>query len=438
MLYNTLKALIRFSLHLYYSEIKVRNKHHLNHDGPVIIIANHPNALIDAWLIGTIFPKPTYYMTKATFFNSKLKMKLLRGVNMIPINRATEGKIQGVDNNSSFEECFALLSRGDSLVVFPEGNSQMELFLRKLKSGTARIALEAEERNNGNLNLKIVPMGLFYTKGEEFRSSVFVNCGEGMSVTDYLDEFKNDNIQTAKKLTEKFREILENVLVTTQNKEQEELIVGLSETLHSRYLNNSENVESEVELIKKVRDRIEKLSIDDPEKIIKIQDLYYNLKWKIGKEAIKDDFLDRGIRSTMFIRQLVLSMIGIVIGLPFFVFGVIHNFLQYQFISYFVEKKITDKEFVAPVSILMSMILYPIVYLLFMLLIYKLYSPAWWVMILYFIAMPVTGFFAHFFVDYFKHIIQKWNFVFLIMKNKNVIMELKQQRQELFQLIFED
>jgi hypothetical protein len=37
----------------------------------------------------------------------------------------------------------------------------MERQLRELKSGTARIALEVEQRNAGKLNLKVVPIGIF-------------------------------------------------------------------------------------------------------------------------------------------------------------------------------------------------------------------------------------------------------------------------------------
>ena len=190
MLYNILKFLVRIGIRIYYSEVKVRNGVNLQHNGPKIIISNHPNALMDAWLIGTISKEPIYYMTKATFFNNKLKMWFLRSLNMIPINRADEAKIEGVNNNSTLEECYKILSEGKTLVVFPEGSSYMELLLRKLKSGTARIALEAEQRNGGKLNLKVIPIGLMYTKGEKFRSSIMVNIGEGITVTDYLERWQ--------------------------------------------------------------------------------------------------------------------------------------------------------------------------------------------------------------------------------------------------------
>ena len=62
---------------------------------------------------------------------------------MIPINRPMDNRTEGVSNTDSFEACYKILSEGKTLVIFPEGNSVMERFLRELKTGTARIALEA-------------------------------------------------------------------------------------------------------------------------------------------------------------------------------------------------------------------------------------------------------------------------------------------------------
>lgn len=438
MLYRILKVLMRIGINLYYSEIKVRNKHHLDHSGPMIIIANHPNTLVDALLIGIISPRPIYYMTKATFFSNNLKMKILRSLNMIPVNRATEAKTQGVDNSSTLEECYRILAEGKTLVIFPEGNSQMELLLRQLKSGAARIALESELRGNGSLNLKVVPVGLMYTQGEKFRSSIMVNFGEGTGVTHYLEEFKENQSSAARKLTEEFRKLLEGVLVTTQNKEQEALVTALSDALKSRYLHNASDVESEVEFMKKIRDRIEILSLEKPKKVEQIQQLLWNLNWKTQKMEIKNDFLDRGLRSSMFIRQIITSFIGLIIGFPLYLFGLIHSIIPFKFTDFIIPKITKSKEFYAPLAILIGLIIYPLNYVFFAVLFYKLLQPEFWVMIIYCISMPILGFFAYSFSKYMQHISYKLNYIFLLMNKKEVILEMKEQRKQLFQLIFED
>jgi len=437
-MYKLLKFIIKLGIKIFYSEVKIRNRENLQHDGPTIYIANHPNTLIDAWLVAIVADKPVYFMTKATYFNSKWKMKLLRSLGMIPVNRASESKTKGVNNSQTFEECYQLLSKGKSLVIFPEGTSLMEFFLRELKSGTARIALESELRNNGKLNLKVIPIGLNYMQGEKFRSNILVNCGEGIGVTEYLEEYEVNHSAAAKKLTEKFRSMLEEVLVAPQTKEQEKLVVDLASALHSRYLKKINNVESEFELMKKIRDRIVVLSIEDPKRIELIQWNNNYLNWKTGLLKIKNDFLDRGLRSVMFIRQIVFSLVGLLIGFPLFVFGVIHNVIPYLIIDFITPRLTASKEFFAPLIIILGLFLYPLTYLLFTLIVcHYFHLDTFWI-ICYILSMPILGMFAFGFARYMQHVSYKLNYIFLIINNKKMLLEMKEQRKLLFQLLFED
>jgi 1-acyl-sn-glycerol-3-phosphate acyltransferase len=235
MLYHVLKFLIGGGIRLYYGEISVKNKQNLPQNGPLIIILNHPNTLMDAWVVGMICKQPIYYMAKATLFDSKIKLKLLRSLNLIPINRQGEGKIDGVDNNDSLSECYRVLSEGKTLLIFPEGTSHKERVLRKLKTGTARIALETERRNEGKLGLKVVAIGLNYSAQEKFRSNILIDIDKPRGVLDYLTEYEKDSISASKKLTTQFRTRLENVLLTTETQEEGELIESIYKIINSKY-----------------------------------------------------------------------------------------------------------------------------------------------------------------------------------------------------------
>lgn len=436
MLYRFIQILIKIGMRLYYSEVKVKNRHLLEHDGPMIIIANHPNTLVDAWLLGNVCKQPIYFMTKGTFFNNPVKMWFLRSLNLVPINRATEAKTRGVSNEASFEECYKLLESGKALVIFPEGNSFMERQLRQLKSGTARIALEAERRNGGKLNLKVVPVGLIYLQAEKFRSSILVNVGEGGGVTHHLAEFEQSNAPAAKKLTDEFRQQLEKVLVTTQSKDQEMLIHELTEALSSRYRGTESGVEKEVDLLKNVRDRIELLHLIEPWKIEEIQLLLRNINWRVEKLKIKADFLDRKFRSAMFIRQMISSILVLIIGFPIFIFGFIHNVLPYKITDLVMPRLVKNVEYYAPVAILFGLILYPLNYFGFLVLVGHLLDPPLWVKFLYFFSMPVSGMYAFYFARYFGHISFKLNYIFLVMSQRGALIELQAKRKRLFELIF--
>ncbi len=93
MIYQFLKFTVGIGIRFYYKEVKILNSKSLSHDGPIIIIANHPNTLMDAMMIGFASKRPIYFMAKATLFNSKFKLWFLQTVNMIPINRQGEKSI---------------------------------------------------------------------------------------------------------------------------------------------------------------------------------------------------------------------------------------------------------------------------------------------------------------------------------------------------------
>lgn len=220
-MYRILKILIGWGIRLYYKEIKILHRNRLPQKGPLIIIANHPNTLMDAWVIGMICNQPIYYMAKATLFKSKFRLRVLKSLNMIPINRQGEGRIAGVENEDSMQACYDVLSKGNTLVIFPEGTSYQERVLRQLKSGTARIALETEKQNYGQLNLKVVAVGLNYEQAEKFRSRILIDIDHPIAVQDYYNDYLVKPRETTKVLTQRFRYSLEKVLLTTETKEEE-------------------------------------------------------------------------------------------------------------------------------------------------------------------------------------------------------------------------
>ncbi|MDX1651292.1 MAG: lysophospholipid acyltransferase family protein [Brumimicrobium sp.] len=438
MLYRILKFFLGIGIRLYYKEIRIKNKHNLPQKGPLIIIANHPNTLMDAWVVGMICKQPIYYMAKATLFDSKFKLKMLRSLNMIPINRQGEGKTEGVDNTDSLSECYKVLTEGKTLLIFPEGTSYQERVLRKLKTGTARIALETELLNQGNLGLKVVAVGINYSHPEKFRSNILVDIDKPRGVTDYLEEYKKEGISAARKLTAQFRTRLEHVLLTTETQEEENLMSALFDLLNSRYNGKGrKGVSGEVTQMKEIKDRIDEIKILQPWLLEEIKIKVKSMRWKLEKLRIKADFLDRRFRSTMFFRQIFTSVLFILIALPVAFFGILHNILQYLFTDWLVPKLSKDIEYYAPLAILVGIVLYPVSYAAFLFSANYFFGFKGLDLLLYFILMPLTGIFAYWFMRYLKHISYKWQYMLLMTDRKQMLKDLQEERVRLKRLIFE-
>lgn len=434
MLYRLLKFLIGIGIRFYYREIKVRNKEFLRHDGPLIIIANHPNTMMDAWIIAQCISQPIYFMAKGTFFNTPLKRRILNSLGMIPINRPIDNKTAGVDNTASFEACYKVLEEGKTLVVFPEGNSMMERQLRELKSGTARIALEVEQRNAGKLNLKVIPIGIFYSQGEKFRSSVMLTVEQGLFVDDLLDEYAENQSAASKKLTSRFRQHLERVLVTTDSLEQEKLIDDVYDIVKDD--KSKASVESRVTYLKQISDRIEEIQLLKPYLIEEIQTLVNQIQWQTEKLKIRQDFLNKRFKLSSYTLQLLFSVIYAVVGFPVFIFGLIHSIVPFKGTDLLMPKLIKNVEYYAPIAVLLGLVLYPLNYGLLIWAAGLLFHLSLLAKALYFCAMPITGMFAYYYIRFFSKTAYRWKYLFVRMNEGQALNDLTVLRSRLNDLLY--
>jgi len=433
MLYRLLKFLIGIGIRFYYREIKVRNKEFLRHDGPLIIIANHPNTMMDAWIIAQSISQPIYFMAKGTFFNTPLKRRILNSLGMIPINRPIDNKTAGVDNTASFEACYKVLEEGKTLVVFPEGNSMMERQLRELKSGTARIALEVEQRNAGKLNLKVIPIGIFYSQGEKFRSSVMLTVEQGLFVDDLLDEYAENQSAASKKLTSRFRQHLERVLVTTDSLEQEKLIDDVYDIVKDD--KSKASVESRVAYLEQISDRIEEIQLLKPYLIEEIQTLVNQIQWQTEKLKIRQDFLNKRFKLSSYTLQLLFSVIYAVVGFPVFIFGLIHSIVPFKGTDLLMPKLIKNVEYYAPIAVLLGLVVYPLNYGLLIWAAGLLFHLSLLAKVLYFCAMPITGMFAYYYIRFFSKTAYRWKYLFVRMNGGQALNDLTVLRSRLNDLL---
>lgn len=438
MLYRFLKLIVSIGIRTYYREIRVINQEQLNQDGPLLLIANHPNTLMDAWIIGFVTRRRVHYMAKATFFSSPFKRKLLNALGMIPINRSQDKVIGGVKNSDSFEACYQLLERGDILVIFPEGTSYLERKLREIKTGTARIALEAENRNDGQLGVQVIPIGLNYISADRFRGRVMVHVGKPIAVSGLLEEYRKNQGIAAKKLTDRFRTELSRVFVTIDDANKEKLVSELTYLFDSRYSKEEYGVRQSIGLMKTTQIRLEELAITSPWKITEIREHSSELLQSLHFFGIRPDFLDRPYRSMLYFRQAVQSWLFLILTIPLFLVGFIHNALPYYGIGLLVPRITKEVEYHAPLVVLLGIILYPLTFFGWCILANVIFHPSWSILLIYASLLPLTGLFAHFFLRYMRHLTSKQHFSRFAKRRRAIFQQLKKQRDDLHALVFHD
>jgi hypothetical protein len=107
---------------------------------------------------------------------------LLRTVEALPLYRKIDAGEDVSKNERTFELCSELLQRGGSIALFPEGVSHNSPKLLPMKTGAARIALGAAASGKNPVEVKIVPVGLYYTSKTTFRSEALLHFGEPFTV----------------------------------------------------------------------------------------------------------------------------------------------------------------------------------------------------------------------------------------------------------------
>ena len=217
MLYALLRSMAGIALRWFYRRIDVEGLDRLPRNAPLLLVVNHPNALVDALLVGWAMPRRIVLTAKSTLFANPALARFLTWVGVVPLVRSSDvrgsevGRIDPRRNARSFDALRNVLRRGGAVVIFPEGISHDNPSLAPLRTGAARIALEARDEG-GVHGLEIVPVGLTFERKQTPRTRVLVQVGEPI----VLDRWAISGDSAVSALTE---EIDARLRTVTQNYE---------------------------------------------------------------------------------------------------------------------------------------------------------------------------------------------------------------------------
>lgn len=179
---------LRVGLSFYFSKIKVSGLSKIPKGKPVIFAANHENAFLDALLLTTRIPRFTHYLVRADVFNNPIAKAALNSLNLMPVYRMRDGISSIKGNDEVFKNCYNVLGKGDSLLLFPEASHDMRRIERRITKGVARIALGALNAKDGPEELYVVPVGLNYSAHTKFRSTAHVFYGDPIKIEKQPEE----------------------------------------------------------------------------------------------------------------------------------------------------------------------------------------------------------------------------------------------------------
>ena len=201
--------------------------------GPVLVTANHPNALVDPLVVFHTAGRVTRPLAKAPLFEQALVGTVLKGLGGLPVYRRQDDPALMHLNERTFDAAIAALAAGGAVQIFPEGQSHSQPSLTAIRTGAARIALLAELRAGWKLGLRIQPVGLTYRRKHLFRGRVIAAYGEPFAVADLQETYERDERAAVEALTTRIRTRLEAVTLNFERAEDAEL-VDVAERMYAR------------------------------------------------------------------------------------------------------------------------------------------------------------------------------------------------------------
>jgi 1-acyl-sn-glycerol-3-phosphate acyltransferase len=181
MVYSFLKFSCSVALRFFFRKWQVHLTSPLP-KAPTIFIANHPNAFLDAILVACSVDHQPWFLARGEVFRKKWSAFLLSRFRMLPIYRFRDGYHTLRRNDDIITRCANLLSKGNSVLIFPEGDNSLQSKLLPLQKGFIKIA-EKTLQLAPDLNLQIVPVGIQYHDTRGFGGTAEVSIGKAVSFT---------------------------------------------------------------------------------------------------------------------------------------------------------------------------------------------------------------------------------------------------------------
>lgn len=435
MIYQFLKRSIKFAFFIFYRKKVVSGLENISSSGPLIIAVNHPNTLLDPLLIATQVKRKVGFLANASIFRNKIVSSIFNYFQVIPVYRKKDikpGEIQ--DNSQNFRKCYEFFDNNGALLIFPEGTSVNELKLRDIKTGTARIALayEADRGFPGTLNINTITLN--YSDSLSFRSMVSVNVNPSFKVKEYQNLWEEDSLEAVKSFTKRIQKEMEGQITLTNDKNQEKAVLQVQKFYTeyidpsiSRYTDPTRSFEFRRKLAESVRD----LQNTDPL-------LYHNLETqfdnffnklddlKITPGFVRSSFLEKNksIVLMAYIFQLALLF-------PFYIIGLITNYIPYKVPLWIFKALKPDIEYRASIHMISGMIVFPLFYLVNIILFHKYISSEFVWSILFLFSLPFLGFIVLFYWKIIKRFLRVLKFYFSIKKtDKEKLIKLRNSLSE--------
>ena len=430
--YKMLYAYVSVLHRLFYRRLTVIGYEKIPPNTPLIFAPNHQNALMDALAVLFASRNPVVFMARADIFKKPFIAKILNFLNILPIYRIRDGYGELGRNQEVFDATVEVLKSGTPICILPEGNHEGLKRLRPLKKGIFRIAFQAEESRQFNLNLHIVPVGIDYSDYYNAGADLMVVFGTPIKVADYAEQYRENEQVTINKLVSVLSEGMRNLMVHIPE-ENYKLIGQISEMYEPNVwdtCNTNRQPYNKLTIRQYIIQKVTEAFMRFPEKAIEIEAVMSSYNAKLSKLGMADCIL---VQKTPRLLTLLIETVISILLFPLHIYGTILNYLPYK-IPIWQSSKIKDPNFRTSIQFGISVILFPFYYLILIIL-FCIFTDEIVIKLVFGITLPITGLFAFYYYKYMKTLWAKFRLFSFKLTKAGQYNDMQNERKQVIDLI---
>lgn len=350
--------LSRAAARVYFREIAVDGLERFPSGVPVIVVANHGNAFLDAILLLGFLPVRPRFLAASSLWRRPLVLPLLFLAGIIPVQRR-EDAVEA-DNAAMFSACHRHLAAGKAVALFPEGETHDDPHPLRARTGAARIAIAAV-RTGGASALRIVPVGLHYDHKDVFRSRAAMIVGEPLDPGTEAAHEEGAYKRAVHALTNRMEEALRRTAPDFSSWEEARLAARAAAILGSPEPGDPglPSLAERVETHRRFAEGYRLLSAQDPEGVAEVVRLIRRYDRLLKNLGLRDSQVAARYSNRHAFAFALRGAATLVVGFPAALAGIVLNWVPYRMCA-LASSRIPERDEVSSYKLMAALVFYPL------------------------------------------------------------------------------
>lgn len=419
---------------IYFKEVETKYIEPLPRDKPIIFVGNHNNTFIDPILISVNTHLYPAFLTTAAAFKIPIVAKFLHAIRMLPIYRKRDGGDSIKKNEKIFDISIEQLEANLQFVIFAEGSHSTYRRLRDFKKGFARIGFGALKKNNGDIDVQIVPVGVEYRQFGKMHQEVTQTFGKPIPIKMYWDDYQKDKEATLVKLKDHVYSDLKDLLIhipTEKNYDAVESLRNISRPWLYDFLGYKQpNLYDKLLAEKQMIAAHTQMEKEQPEAMDSFANKIMDYQGHLDRLNFRNHLIVDGTKPRS---KMILQLMLFLILSPLFFAGFIAGYLPWKIPGIIAEKLFKDDMYHGAVNYGIGLFSFPIFWIIEMMIVQSIMGSVWITLAFAFL-FPFITYGAFLYWMALKKWWHRWRFAIFARKHKAESKRLKQQYEEIIKI----